>query len=271
MAERFRCRPSSLYTFPAADRAWLGIAIPQVPPNLSGSAPAVSRQGTQVCIKSVASTDSATPALRASYSTGGTACQVRCGTGSGTPARPALRPGVPAVRSRRPVAGVHHFDAIDAAFTARLHRRRSRGRLLWNAVYLVPEARLELARPKSGDFESPASTNSATRAREFSYPCRAGRSTSVAPVQALARQPQVRPVRKAEQRIRKAGRIAERYRNSCVTTNGKLEDTISAAPATTVMARAGQPRKRVQSITQSAMQTSASSDPKISPCLAGSQ
>ena len=42
LAERFRCRPSSLYTFPAAGRAWLGIAIRQVLPNLSGSAPAVS-------------------------------------------------------------------------------------------------------------------------------------------------------------------------------------------------------------------------------------
>ena len=34
---------------------------------------------------------------------------------------------------------------------------------------LVPEARLELARPKSGDFESPASTNSATRALTAGY------------------------------------------------------------------------------------------------------
>ena len=64
---------------------------------------------------------------------------------------------------------------------------------------------------------------------------------------------------------------AKRYRNSCVITKGKLEDTISAVPATTVMARAGQPLKRRQSSAQSAMQTSASSVPTISPCLAGSQ
>lgn len=40
----FRRCPSSLYTFPAACRAWLGIAISQVSPNLSSSAPVVSRR-----------------------------------------------------------------------------------------------------------------------------------------------------------------------------------------------------------------------------------
>lgn len=41
---RFRCRPSSLYTFPGrpASRAWLGIARSEVSPNLSGSTSRVS-------------------------------------------------------------------------------------------------------------------------------------------------------------------------------------------------------------------------------------
>ncbi len=39
---RFRCCPSSLYTFPAFGRAWLGIAISQVSPNLGSSASQVS-------------------------------------------------------------------------------------------------------------------------------------------------------------------------------------------------------------------------------------
>jgi hypothetical protein len=37
----FRCCPSSLYTFPPM-RAWLGIAIAEVSPNLGSSAPRVS-------------------------------------------------------------------------------------------------------------------------------------------------------------------------------------------------------------------------------------
>ncbi len=41
-----RC-PSSLYTFPEFFRAWLGIAISKVSPNLSSSASAVSRASTQ--------------------------------------------------------------------------------------------------------------------------------------------------------------------------------------------------------------------------------
>ena len=40
-----RCCPSSLYTFPAVfSRAWLGIAMLQGSPNLSSSAPPVSRR-----------------------------------------------------------------------------------------------------------------------------------------------------------------------------------------------------------------------------------
>ena len=43
-------------------RAWLGIAILQGSPTLSSSASPVSQASTQVCLKSVASADSATPA-----------------------------------------------------------------------------------------------------------------------------------------------------------------------------------------------------------------
>ena len=50
----------------------------------------------------------------------------------------------------------------------------------------MPEARLELARPKSGDFESPASTNSATRALTAGY------SLSLALSILLESQPRVR-------------------------------------------------------------------------------
>jgi len=58
----FRCCPSSLYTFPTQKhRAWLGIAMSKVSPNLSSSASPVSRASTQ-WPKSVASTGSATPA-----------------------------------------------------------------------------------------------------------------------------------------------------------------------------------------------------------------
>ena len=58
-----RCCPSSLYTFPAGfSRAWLGIAILQVSPNLSSSTPPVSRRALKFSFKSVASADFATPA-----------------------------------------------------------------------------------------------------------------------------------------------------------------------------------------------------------------
>lgn len=45
-----------LVSTPSRFRAWLGIAISQASPNLSGSASAVSRQSTQSSLKSVAST-----------------------------------------------------------------------------------------------------------------------------------------------------------------------------------------------------------------------
>ena len=45
-----------LVSTPSRFRAWLGIAISQVSPNLSSSASAVSRQSTQSLFKSVAST-----------------------------------------------------------------------------------------------------------------------------------------------------------------------------------------------------------------------
>jgi hypothetical protein len=45
-----RCCPSSLYTFPAFGRAWLGIAILQVSPTLSSSTSPVSRASTQICL-----------------------------------------------------------------------------------------------------------------------------------------------------------------------------------------------------------------------------
>ena len=62
-APEFRCCPSSLYTFPAVSgRAWLGIAMLQGSPNLSSSAPPVSRRALKFSLKSVASADSATPA-----------------------------------------------------------------------------------------------------------------------------------------------------------------------------------------------------------------
>ena len=62
---RLRCCPSSLYTFPWAPTcpwAWLGIAILQGSPSLSSSASRVSLRALK-SFKSVASTDSATPAL----------------------------------------------------------------------------------------------------------------------------------------------------------------------------------------------------------------
>ena len=61
---RSRCRPSSLYTFPVATgrRAWLGIAILQGSPNLSGSTSRISPRALRSSSKSGASTNFATPA-----------------------------------------------------------------------------------------------------------------------------------------------------------------------------------------------------------------
>jgi hypothetical protein len=75
----FRRRPSSLYTFPknarlasGARRAWLGIASLKGSPNLSGSTSGISPGALNPQLKSVASTDSATPAGRtASIASGG--------------------------------------------------------------------------------------------------------------------------------------------------------------------------------------------------------
>ena len=60
LCERFRCCPSSLYTFPEVLRAWLGIAI-QVSPTLSSSTPPVSRRALKF-LKSAVSADFTTPA-----------------------------------------------------------------------------------------------------------------------------------------------------------------------------------------------------------------
>ena len=63
LAPGVRCCPSSLYTFPASfSQAWLGIAMLQGSPNLSSSAPPVSRRALKFALKSDASADSATPA-----------------------------------------------------------------------------------------------------------------------------------------------------------------------------------------------------------------